>query len=72
MTTKTTHKFDCKKAFKNYDMTCPRCLELAAGAAPRAGYGTGRKVEEARRLVSIKAHNCKQAGCGPVCTAFDW
>lgn len=45
-TQKTKHSENCSRVFKNYDMTCPRCLELANGAAPRPGWGdrkfTGR------------------------------
>jgi len=35
---KTSHKENCKRAFKNYDKTCPRCRELIAGAEPREGW----------------------------------
>ncbi len=30
----TIHKADCKKMFFNYDMSCPRCQELARGETP--------------------------------------
>lgn len=32
---KAAHKSDCKRIFRRYDPDCPRCQELAAGAAPR-------------------------------------
>jgi hypothetical protein len=51
---------------------CPRCAELAAGAPPVRGWGYRTKIEEAKRLAAIRAHDCKASRCGPVCTAFDW
>ena len=72
----TKHKADCRRVFSNYDMTCPRCIELAAGATPREGwqkdYYGRKKQEEERRIRAIREHDCKKSGCGPVCTAFDW
>lgn len=38
--TKVVHKEDCKRVFKNYDMDCPRCVELANGAKPRDAWFT--------------------------------
>jgi hypothetical protein len=68
----TRHSVDCRKAFGRLDPTCPRCQELTAGAAPRSGWGSVRRQQDARRLEDIRAHDCKRRGCGPVCTAFDW
>ncbi len=34
----TKHKEDCERVFKNYDMTCPRCVELANGSPARDGW----------------------------------
>jgi hypothetical protein len=50
---------------------CPRCDELRAGAAPRAGWGDRRRRFEAARSAAIYAHDCKRSGCGPVCTFGD-
>ncbi|MCY1438831.1 hypothetical protein D9M71_550450 [compost metagenome] len=51
---------------------CPRCLELSQGAAPTAWNIRSKKAEEAKRLASIKNHDCKTSRCGVVCTAFEW
>ena len=76
MTTRTKHKTDCKMAFGRKDATCPRCIELLRGAKPRRGwqesYFSNKRHQEARRKESIKKHDCTNAGCGVVCTAFDW
>jgi hypothetical protein len=73
METKTRHNADCRRAFKNYDLECPRCKELAAGQAPRAGWGDWKREQEARQIRWIRAHNCKAANCNPiVCTFGDW
>ena len=68
MTTKHTHVM----VFGRRVAGCARCAELAAGAMPVAGWGAARKRADAQRLVWIREHNCKTAGCGPICTAFDW
>ncbi len=34
----TKHNDRCKRIFARYDMECPRCRELAGGAAPRDGW----------------------------------
>lgn len=72
----TKHKEGCLRVFNNYDMTCERCRELAAGSAPREGwqkeyFGRKQHQDELRRR-EIREHDCKKSGCGPVCTAFDW
>ena len=51
---------------------CKRCDELRGGAAPRQGWGHQAKALEESRIRAIWAHDCRKAGCGPVCTAFDW
>jgi hypothetical protein len=51
---------------------CPRCAELLAGAKPVRGWGYQRKQEDLRRIAEIRSHNCRTAGCGPVCTFGDW
>ncbi len=44
---KTLHKDDCSRIFKNYDKSCPRCIELMSGSAPREAWFTPRKYVEA-------------------------
>lgn len=56
---------------------CPRCDELSAGAAPREAHGgidaiRRNAANERQTLESIRTHDCRTAGCGPVCTAHDW
>jgi len=73
MCNKVTHKQDCKRVFSRYDMSCPRCIELANGAKARPGYGNSRQQADANRLAEIKAHYVNgKCNCGPVCTKFDW
>ena len=74
---KTVHNPDCKRVFKNYDPTCPRCQELASGSKPRAGWSDHKRHFEAQRLIHIREHFAPngphaRGECGPVCTAFDW
>lgn len=66
----TKHREGCARVFGRYDLTCARCRELMEGMPARKGWG--RKAEDARRIADIRAHNCKAAGCGPVCTFGDW
>jgi len=56
---------------------CPRCDELIAGAAPRAGWGDRKRAQESQRNREIRAHFAPggphaRGLCGPVCTAFDY
>ena len=51
---------------------CQRCIELAAGARPVEWSATKRARENARQIAEVRAHNCKRAGCGPVCTFGQW
>lgn len=69
---KVPHKADCKRVWKRYDMTCPRCQELAAGLNPRAGWSDHKRAFKAASIAAIRAHDCKKRGCGPVCTFGDW
>lgn len=77
----TKHKADCKRVFKNYDKTCPRCVELADGSKARDGWQAGyyklkAHNDEMTRL-SIAAHFAAggphaTGKCGPICTFGDW
>lgn len=51
---------------------CPRCDEMLAGAPAVQWSSTIKKQNEQARSRAIMNHNCKTAGCGPVCTAFEW
>ncbi len=44
-TTKVIHKTDCGRVFKRYDLSCPRCQELAKGEPARAGWFAPRMPE---------------------------
>lgn len=69
---KITHKDDCARVFKNYDLSCPRCQQLASGAKPRLGWNHTKLQQEAMQLRAIRSHNCVVANCGSVCTFGDW
>lgn len=69
--TQTRHAYSCAKAFNRLDKTCPRCQELAAGAAPRAGWRSHRAEAEAQRATANARHVC-DARCGVVCTFGQW
>ena len=69
---KTLHKPDCTRVFARKDMTCPRCIELANGAQPRAGWSDWKRKQEAMALAAIRAHDCKASNCMVVCTFGDW
>ena len=68
----TKHSATCGRVYRRYDTTCPRCLELAAGAVPRCGWGDRARADERRQIAEIRAHDCRASGCGPVCTFGDW
>jgi hypothetical protein len=73
METKTQHKPDCQMAFGRKDPSCPRCQELLAGSPPRQAPWFKRAAQQRETtLRSIRMHNCRLAGCGPVCTFGDW
>lgn len=65
METLTKHNANCNRAFGRRDAECPRCQELANGAAPRKGWGQSRFQTPSR------PHTCS-AKCGPVCTVGEW
>lgn len=70
--TGTRHSSDCKMAFGRKDPNCPRCRELLRGDAPRDGYGSAQRRLDADFSRRLREHDCKQSGCGPVCTFGDW
>ena len=51
---------------------CPRCAELAAGAAPVQWRMDRKKAFEQSLINAIRTHDCKKSGCGPVCTFGEW
>ena len=69
---KAAHKEDCKRVFKNYDLTCERCQELKNGAAPREGWNDAKDRAYQQFKRALAAHDCVERKCGPVCVAFDW
>lgn len=81
MQTATQHKSDCTKAFNRKDPTCPRCIELLAGAPARSGwqkdYYERKRRQEKADADSRRAHFAPNGPhalgkCGPVCTFGDW
>lgn len=74
--TGTKHSYQCSRVFKNYDMNCTRCVELANGSKPRDGwqkaYYENKARQEAIQIAAIRAHNCKERNCGIVCTFGEW
>ena len=50
---------------------CPRCDELAAGAAPVVQSWRRRESDDARLCREIREHVCG-ASCGAVCTFGQW
>lgn len=76
----TMHKGDCQRVWKRYDVTCPRCQELIAGAPARDGwqkeYYERNAREDAREAQAVRDHFTSQkhlsGGCGPVCTFGQW
>lgn len=67
MAAKHTHKPNFGKTVDG----CPRCEELKAGAEP-VRWSSSRREDDERRAREIREHNCRTAGCGPVCTFGDW
>lgn len=65
----TKHSNNCRMAFGRKDPNCPRCQELLNGAKPLTW---NNQSQDSRRVEAIKAHDCKKAGCGSVCTFGDW
>ena len=67
------HVTTCRKAFHHYDMTCPRCIELAHGAPARPGWSETAKRAAAARTEAIRTHDFSAcAAKHVVCTCFDW
>ena len=71
-TSTTKHAVDCRRVFGRLDASCPRCNELATGAAPRPGWTDRRRQLDAQHREDIRRHDCTKAGCGPICTFGDW
>jgi len=72
----TKHKPDCKMVFGKKDPSCPRCQELLNGAPPRDGwqksYYRTKALNDAIWKKALAEHDCKKAGCMPICTFGDW
>jgi hypothetical protein len=73
---KTKHGDGCRMAFGRLSAAgeCARCDELASGAPARSWSAPARyrgQTEKAR-IEAIRAHNCKAARCGTICTYGDW
>ena len=72
----TKHKEDCTRVFKNYDLSCDRCKELAGGSKPREGwqkaYYANKANNDSIRSEAIRNHNCTESRCNVICTAFDY
>jgi hypothetical protein len=73
----TKHTAACKMSFGKArpETGCPRCIELANGAAP-VKWARSRRDIDAENLREIDAHFASekhQTGkCGPVCTFGEW
>jgi hypothetical protein len=77
MITATKHASNCKMAFGRKDKNCPRCQELLSGLPAREGWQTAHFAAKTHREQvsrdSLRTHNCKSAGCHPMCCTFgDW
>lgn len=68
MTTKHNHQPN----FGRRVADCPRCAELNNGAEPVVWSISKRAELDRRHIESIRMHNCKTSGCGPVCTFGDY
>ncbi len=73
----TKHSNNCTRVFKNYDLACPRCLELKNGAVARSGwqaeYYSRKAREEQYTRNAIKKHfESEEHKKEIVCTAFDY
>ncbi len=63
--TRTRHSDTCERVWNRYDTTCPRCRELAAGAAPH-----NPLPKAASRRPRRPAHLRKRANRGPAASAL--
>lgn len=52
--------------------TCPRCIELTAGAPAIQWRESRAAQEDAQRVREIRAHDCARSRCGVVCTFGDY
>ncbi|MDF2434559.1 MAG: hypothetical protein JWP44_4190 [Mucilaginibacter sp.] len=62
-------------AFGKRDMTCQRCRQLVEGVNVQTALGRNLAAAARRDADMSRAtsgHKCDRAGCGIVCTAFDW
>ena len=67
MTTKHTCNEGSGPVFGRKTPGCARCDELIAGARPIRW-----NQNDQERIREIQRHDCRRAGCGPVCTFGDW
>ena len=71
-----SHTPTCRRVFRRYDASCPRCQELIRGAKPRAGWGDRKRLDDRRHAEECREHfnsaHHRSGGCGPVCTFGDW
>jgi hypothetical protein len=51
---------------------CPRCIELANGAAPREGYSAHQRRLDAQRRESMRKHFMDPNSTCDHITCFDW
>ena len=63
--TKTQHRNDCSRVFKNYDHKCPRCQELMSGSGARDGwqkrhYGKLAAEDERAAVSKMRRGLCEQ------------
>jgi hypothetical protein len=79
LTTTTKHTANCGRVFRNYDMSCPRCRELAEGFGARAGWNDNKRKAEAvrcRQVAEFFAPGGKYSQMSEtektICTAFEW
>ena len=70
--TTTTTKHTHPVVFGRRAADCPRCQELANGAAPIQWSGSRRASADAELAQAIRTHSCKASGCGIVCTFGQW
>lgn len=74
MNSQTKHSDNCKRVFKNYDMSCPRCKELSQGSKPRQGwqaqYFTKKAQNEKVWQAHLKSQHCNHnsTNAGGYCT----
>lgn len=65
----TKHNINCNRVFKNYDLTCPRCLELSKGLEPRKGWQEAYFSNKAKNKkidsLFLKTQNCNHNNFNP-------